>query len=491
VEKIKAKRAWKLLKLKFSRLISEKTSIRTKILLNFILIVVISVSTFNVLLVYFVRQHYYSNLEALMTSQIKTSVELYQRFFSDSTLEENVLYNVDVFWSQTEAQVQILDRDGTVLLDSIGVKHAKPITSTDVAAALKGEKGKWVGKVDYDKDSVMAISYPLIRENKIEGVLRFVASLRDVDKEVRKIAILFFTVAAVIVVVVFTLSLFLADSIVNPIKELTNVAQRMAKGNYSERSKKYGEDEINKLSHTLNYMSDEIIKREKVKNEFIASVSHELRTPLTAIKGWAVTLNSQDIDDINLVKSGLEIIEKESDRLSSMVEELLDFSRFVTGNITMHFEEIATRELIDFMQKFMAIRSAKEGISYSIDVGEVPIAFTADKNRFKQVLVNVLDNAFKFTSEGGKVELHIYKEEYYLVFKISDNGTGISEEDLQRVKEKFFKGKSSKSQTGLGLSISDEIIKLHRGVLAFESQLDIGTDVYVKIPLEGLEREMQ
>lgn len=488
MEKIKLKRVWKIIKLKLSRLFSERTSVRTKILLNFILIVVISVSTFNVLLVYFVRQHYYSNLEALMTSQIKTSVEFYQRFFSDSTLEENVLYNVDVFWSQTEAQVQILDKDGNVLLDSIGVKHTKPVTSSDVTSALKGEKGKWIGRVDYDNYSVMAISYPLIRENKIEGVLRFVASLRDVDKEVRKIAVLFFTVAAVIVVVVFTLSLFLADSIVNPLKELTSVAQRMAKGNYSERSKRYKEDEINKLSNTLNYMSDEIIKREKVKNEFIASVSHELRTPLTAIKGWAVTLNSQEIDDISLVKSGLDIIEKESDRLSAMVEELLDFSRFVTGNITMNFEEIATRELVDFVQKFMAMRSSKEGISYTINVGEVPIAFTADKNRFKQVLVNILDNAFKFTSEGGRVDLNIYKEDDYLVFKISDNGIGISQEDLKRVKEKFFKGKSSKSQTGLGLSISDEIIKLHRGILTFESQLNVGTDVYVKIPCEGLVR---
>ena len=482
MEKIIFRRLRKNIRLKFIRAFAESKSIRTKLLLNFILIVLISVSTFDALLIYFVRQHYYSNLEALMTSQIKTSVEFYQRFFSDSSLEENVLYNVDVFWSQTDAQVQIISKDGTVLMDSIGVKHEKPLTSPDITTALNGGKGKWVGNVDYDKDKVMAIAYPLVRDNKTEGVLRFVASLRDVNREVRKISILFLSVGMVIIILVFSLSLFMADSIVNPLKELTHIALKMAKGNYSVRCKKYKEDEINKLSNTLNYMAEEIINRDTIKNEFIASVSHELRTPLTAIKGWAVTLNN-DMEDTAILKDGLDIIVKESDRLSTMVEELLDFSRFVTGKIILNMEEVTTEEFIKYIRKFMEVRAAKEGIEYGIIKDELPITFIADVNRFKQVLINVLDNAFKFTPRGGRVELSICKEGDFMTFKVSDTGIGISKEDLPKVKERFFKGKSSKSQTGLGLSISDEIIKLHSGSLIFKSELDRGTDVYIRIPV--------
>lgn len=482
MEKLTLRKLRKTIKLKILRAFSESKSIRTRLLINFILIVLISVSTFDVMLIYFVRQHYYSNLEALMTSQIKTSVEFYERFFSDSSLEENVLYSVDVFWSQTDAQVQIISKDGTVLLDSIGVKHENQLLSPDVTAALNDGKGKWVGNVDYDTDKVMAIAYPLVRNDKPEGVLRFVASLRDVNREVRKISLLFLSVGMVIIIIVFSLSLFMADSIVNPLKELTHVAMKMAKGNYSVRCKKYKEDEIIKLSNTLNYMAEEIINRDNIKNEFIASVSHELRTPLTAIKGWAVTLNS-GIEDTAILKDGLDIIVKESDRLSVMVEELLDFSRFVTGKITLNMEEVSTEEFLKYIRKFIEVRAAKEGLDYSISKEDIPFSFTADLNRFKQVLINVLDNAFKFTPKGGRVELNVYREDNSLTFKVSDTGIGISKEDLPKVKEKFFKGKSSKSQTGLGLSISDEIIKLHGGSLIFRSELDKGTDVYIKIPI--------
>ncbi|MEG2539169.1 MAG: histidine kinase dimerization/phospho-acceptor domain-containing protein, partial [Clostridium sp.] len=127
----------------------------------------------------------------------------------------------------------------------------------------------------------------------------------------------------------------LTKTITGPLNEVTKVASIMAKGDFKVKSKKYYEDEIGKLSDTLNFLSDEIIKKDDLKNDFISSVSHELRTPLTSIKGWAITLKEFGSDK-EMLSDGLDIIEKESDRLSGMVEELLDFSKFVSGKITLN-----------------------------------------------------------------------------------------------------------------------------------------------------------
>lgn len=463
--------------------VSTKKSIRRRLLINFIMVAVISVGILDALLIYFVKQHFYNNMEAVLTNQIKISTDFYSRYFSNTPLEYNVLDNVDVFWKQTTAQVQIITLDGKVLLDSIGVLNKEVVDSSDFKKAVKGELGTSIGKVDYDSAGVMAVSCPLKADEEIVGVLRFVTSLREVNREVGKIAVIFIGVGIVVVIAVVAVSLFMADSIVNPIKDVTRAAQKMASGNYAVRSRKYMDDEIGKLSDTLNYMADEIVKREQLKNEFIASVSHELRTPLTAIKGWAVTLNDQQIDDTGLVRDGLQIIEKETERLSSMVEEMLDFSKFVSGKVTLNKEKINLSSFFEYIAKYVELRSDRDKIDFTMECPENLPEIEADRNRLKQVLINVLDNAFKFTAEGGSVLLTVSKGKKQITIAVKDTGCGISSDELPKVKERFYKGKNSKSQNGLGLSISDEIVKLHGGSLEFESELNVGTTVYITLPV--------
>ncbi len=217
-------------------------------------------------------------------------------------------------------------------------------------------------------------------------------------------------------------------------------------------------------------------------------MSHELRTPLTSIKGWAITLKSQELRDEELLQDGLEIIEKESDRLAGMVEELLDFSRFVSGRITLDKETVDMKNLIEQVGKQLQPRAKERDLdfSYSYD-SELP-NIVADENRLKQVLINLLDNAFKFTSDGGQVNLACNLMEDGILIQVEDTGIGISQEDLPYIKDKFYKGKSSKSHSGLGLSICDEITKLHGGVMEIESELNKGTKISVFLPKEGGEQ---
>lgn len=458
-------------------------SIRNRLVKNFVLITIISVFILEAILINFVKQYYYNNVESILTNQIKISADFYSRYFSNTSLEDNLLDNVDVFWKQTLAQVQIIDPSGKVLMDSIGVIPKEEIQDVDFKKALHGQKGTWRGKVAYDRSNVIAVAYPLKSDDQIVGVIRFITTLREVNKEIANISLLFFIIGIIVISIVIVFSIFLANTIIEPLKEVTQVAEKMAAGNFKVRSYKRFNDEIGKLSDTLNYMAEEILKKDQLKNEFICSVSHELRTPLTAIKGWAVTLNKVEPKDKELVGEGLKIIEKESDRLTLMVEELLDFSKFVSGRISLNKEKVDIKNLIQYIEKHMRPRALRENIKLIVQYEQILPIIDIDENRIKQVLINILDNAFKFTSPEGTVFFITKQEQNYISMCIIDNGCGISSEDLPRVKEKFYKGKSSKSQNGIGLSICDEIIKMHHGLLEINSELNKGTTVYIKLPL--------
>lgn len=459
-------------------------SIKTRLAYSFMSIIIISILAFIVILSIFIKEYYYKNLEEVLENQIKISANFYSRYFSDASLEDNIMDNVDVFWKLTSAQVQIIDTSGEVLMDSIGVELAEPLDTADFKKALNGEIGRWIGKPSYTSESVMAVSHPLKSNHEIVGVMRFITSLEPINQQINRILNLFMVIGLFVILISGIISFLLANGIIRPIQEVTKVAEKMAAGDFQVRSVKKSDDEIGKLSDTLNYMADELIKKENIKNEFIASVSHELRTPLTSIKGWAIILNTADPEERQLFKDGLKIIETETERLSDMVEDLLDFSKLISGKITLNKKETNINSLVGYIKRHMTPVAERNNIEFIVEYDENLPSAVLDENRIKQVLINVLDNAFKFTDPEGWVKFTTRIEGDMLVMIVEDNGCGISEEDLPNVKQKFFKGKNSRSSSGIGLSVSDEIVRLHNGSMQIESQKGEGTKVTIKLPLK-------
>jgi len=449
--------------------------------MSFMFIIVITVIILEFFLITSIRQNYYKNMEDILLNQLQTSTDLYVRYFSDATLPENILNNVDTFWKQATAQVEIIDMHGRVLMNSQGIITDSPAETDDVKNALKGEKGIWVGRVPYAPEKVMAAASPIVVATEQVGILRFVASLREVNKEIRNIAYKYLSFGGVVILFSGLVSIILANTITEPLKQVILAAEEMAGGNFKVKNVRKSKDEIGKLSETLNYLASEILKRDELKNNFISSVSHELRTPLTSIKGWAVTLK-QGYENKELLQDGLDIIEKESDRLTHMVAELLDFSRFVSGKITLKKDKVDIADLLEHLRIQLTPRALREEINFQVRYdGNNPFLDT-DGNRLKQVFINLLDNAFKFTSSGGQVSLTTMSDDEQYYFYIEDSGCGIPQEELHRVKEKFYKGKSSKSQNGIGLSISDEIIRLMKGKLEISSEVGRGTRITITLP---------
>lgn len=455
--------------------------IRRRMVKYFMLIILLTIGILNILMIGYIRNYYYSSTEQILENQLNTSADFYNKNFSYLSLEENIYDNIDMFWNESNVQVQIIDVNGKLLMDSLGVKEGRIIDTPDVKKALDNGYERWIGD-GYNGEKVMAVSRPLMSSGKVTGVLRYITSLKDVNRSIKIIMIVFSIVSLIVLCIGLILSLVVCQGIINPIKELTTVAETMASGNLEIRSINNSPDEIGKLSSTLNYMAEELSKKEKLKNNFISSVSHELRTPLTAIKGWVITLNS-DLKDEEILKVGFDIIEKETERLSNMVEELLDFSRLVSGKIDMKKELLDLKEVVDYIAIYLKPRAERENIDFQINVQEGLPKVWIDPDRMKQVFINILDNAFKFSENDGKVELNILKSKENLIkIAIKDNGCGIDEDILPRIKEKFVKGRNSKSQNGIGLSICDEIIDQHGGTLNIFSKENVGTEVVIKLP---------
>ncbi len=300
----------------------------------------------------------------------------------------------------------------------------------------------------------------------------------------RNCLLIFFTL------VLFEIFLFLASkrfikSIVKPVDEISKMARRIALGDFKTRLVKQEKSEFSELCSTINYMAQKLYESEQMKNDFISSVSHELRTPLTAIKGWAETIILDDPktkENLEMNKKGMEIIVSESERLCAIVEELLDFSKLQNGRTVLNLEKIdIIAELSEAVYIFVKrAKSENKFLLYSEPETLSPVL--GDKNRLKQVFINIIDNALKYTREKGVVNVSAKEVDNFINIEISDNGVGIPKSELPKVKDKFYRGKFSKNGSGIGLALANELVLLHSGRIEIKSEENVGTVVNVYLP---------
>jgi signal transduction histidine kinase len=286
--------------------------------------------------------------------------------------------------------------------------------------------------------------------------------------------------------VFFISGLSFVRSITVPLKNLGEVAHTIASGDFEYRINPKSDDEIGDLCIAVNNMAEELGKTEKMQNEFISSVSHELRTPLTAIQGWMETLGSLKDTGSPEYKNGMQIITSETTRLSTMVEELLDFSRIRrSGSLAMNMEELdIVAELTEAYLMFKQ-RVISEDKVLEYEEPEDIISVMGDRYRLKQVFVNIIDNAIKYSEEKSTVSIKLNFDDEWVNIRIIDNGKGIAAKDMPYIKNKFYRADHSVKGSGIGLAVANEIIELHGGELDIKSEKDVGTVVSIKIPKSG------
>jgi signal transduction histidine kinase len=320
--------------------------------------------------------------------------------------------------------------------------------------------------------------------------VRFLVSLVHVDRQIAWVISGLVLLGCVILLLVLFSSSYFINSIVNPVGEVGETARRIAQGDFRARLTKKNDDEIGELCDIINYMAEELGAAETMKNDFISSVSHELRTPLTAIQGWGETILSDGGEDKETLQKGMKVIISETDRLSSMVEELLDFSRMQSGRLKLILSRMdPVAELSEAVIMYTE-RAKRDGISLIYEEGDIYAPIRGDKNKIRQVFVNVIDNAIKYSDHGGTVTVSANIVQGKLVITVTDTGIGIREDDLGKIKTKFYKANSTRRGSGIGLAVADEIITRHNGTLEVHSQYGKGTTVTITLPIMKKQDEL-
>ena len=457
-------------------------SIRKQLVSNYVLVALIAVLLLESMFMVVISQYYLGGVERILMTDVETAANFYNRSASKGDIYTKSNYIFENLDMEENALVEVLDLNGRVIIDSSGSSSEEIVTTGDFIQALSGRIDSWTGRSELD-EMIIAVSAPIYDDSNVVGVLRYVSSLEPVYQVIFRYVIVSLLFGLAVVCVAYIFARAMSKRILVPIQELVRVTEEVAQGNYKVTAIKYHNDEIGQLVDAVNIMTKEITRADQAKSEFISSISHELRTPLTSIKGWAETMQDMN-DDPEIIEEGLGIIGKETDRLIILVNDLLDFSRLQAHRIELKKEEFSISHLLEDIHNQFAVRCHQERVKMTVLTDNNEGWVFADYNRLKQVFINIVDNAMKFTVGRPRAEIKISSQvlDDQIVMIIEDNGSGISPEDLKRVKEKFYKGSSNKSGTGLGLSIASEIMELHGGKMLIDSTQGKGTKVVLVMP---------
>lgn len=432
--------------------------------------------------------YYYTSVRDNLVSRSSSSATFFNKYLNSNyeSFYTGAEKFVTEFDQKEKMEVQVIDSFGRVILSSSGLTSGTIPSTNDVQETLSLQKTSYYMGKDYlTEERVISTSSPLYySDGEMIGSIRYVTSLSNVESQILTNILLSLGLSVLVLSLVVVSNRYFIKSILEPVLKINAVAREIADGKYGKRLQKIYDDEIGQLCDTINYMSDEISRVERMKNDFISSVSHELRTPLTAIGGWSETLLAYGENQDDETSIGLTIINREAQRLTQMVEELLDFGRLESGRLTLDIDICdVSRELFEAVYMYRSLLE-KENFEILFTKEEHDYHVNGDSHRLKQVFLNIIDNATKYGREGGKAEISIDKVETEIIVKVRDYGAGISEKDLPFVKQKFYKGASKKRGSGIGLAVTDEIINLHGGSIDIFSKENEGTTIYIKIPTE-------
>ena len=431
--------------------------------------------------------NYYANARSALEAKATAGTDYfntyamtsYDKYFRSATLYANS------FEDSASIELQFLDRNGHVEVSTRSLMTgSKPGTKDIIDALTSGRVSSFRGVDPATGEKIIAASGLLKFNGRVVGVMRFVTATRNLDSQVLLTVLIILAIMAAVIFVIVISSLLLINNVVAPVSAVSEAAKQISGGSYGYQIPNRYADEMGELVDNINDMSLKIGENEKLQSEFISSVSHELRTPLTAINGWGETLLADDGSDPEALRRGLNIIVKESGRLTNMVEELLDFSKMVDGRFALHLEQMDLQaEFEDAVYTYREVFK-QQGITldyHSDGVYDEPI--TADPERLKQVFCNVLDNAAKHGGAGKRIETRLVRRGSHYIITIRDYGPGIPADDLPHVKEKFYKGGSKARGSGIGLAVCDEIIRLHNGTLAIGNAKGGGCIVTIRLPI--------
>jgi signal transduction histidine kinase len=473
----------------------KKTTFRAKLLIAFLLM--------NVVLIPFSVTNRIAHTRSLIFDRETNAVNNIGRLVANEVAQDlNTDRKIDLLDVLALSIKQTHIEFVSVLDETMKVLYSTDYTLLGSSTRYKDSKG-----IEYEKGPVFITSFPLV---KFKGSIQLGYSLEGVRQDLSKAFWSSISIGALMLAMTLGIAWFMSGILTEPLDRMIAIAHRYATGDFTARVSVSYRDNIGELAQTLNDMAAQLsdltenmqskikektrlleesnkklLELDKLKSDFVAMVSHELRTPLTSIIGFAKTMQSLKLTPEQRLDY-LRIVESEGRRLAELIEEYLDISKIESGNFAIKTASFDFRRLVAETMDSLNVQYAGRITSrIEENIPEV----TGDRNMLKRVLVNVVDNACKYSSAESPVTVTVQTQDEKVVVSVEDNGPGIPKEDHERVFQKFYRGKigaaSRTRGTGLGLAISRGIVEAHGGTIRIGEGSDQGTQIIIEIPVSG------
>ncbi|MBO4884165.1 MAG: HAMP domain-containing protein [Clostridia bacterium] len=392
-------------------------------------------------------------------------------------------------------RVLVLDLYGTVQADSLSQLNGTRFSRREAASVLNGHGADYGYYFSGDRGAILlsralagsmvCVYAAPIGAETLRGVLVYITMSQSAYRSLMNIQTQMLTWLVLVTIAVMLVSLFVSRFFTRPISELNEGIVEMTRGDFSNRVRVRGKNEFAQLAVAFNMMCDRIESLDKARNQFVSNASHELKTPLSTMKILIETLMYQDPMDPGMTREFLTDINKEIDRLSSVISDLLTLVSIDGGEKPMDAKPIAVADLLSENMRRLQPLARERGIEMTLAVRE-QATVTGDASRLTQVFYNLMDNAIKYTGRGGTVRVELSRREKRAIVKVIDTGIGIPKEDQQHVFDRFYRVDKARSRdtggTGLGLSIVKQIVLMHGGRIEVASEENKGSTFTVDLP---------
>ncbi len=454
-----------------------------RLLVAYIFIMIIIVGLLSLLMSQYLKVYFFNNKQKELTNisrQVETQLIRHRR--GDLTREE-LEKQVNVIGRVTNSRIIIVDgRNSGAAVANTGLDDE---LERILKRVLDGEKVVRRQQYASELDTyVVAVGVPT-GAGKNKGAILLFSPVYEVDQALSRIYEIIWITAGIALAVGLVLVWVTSRRISRPVVELSRMAEQIARGEAVADVPGTAGDEIGHLTRSFNYMKNRLAETDRMRREFIAGVSHELRTPLTSVRGFIQGMLDGVICAEDREKY-LGLAFDETNRLTRLTNDLLDLTKLEAGVIRLNKQEIKLCELID--DSILTVcRSSEKDIFYpEVTVTPEDLSLQADPDRLKQVLINLLSNACRYTPEGGRIEIAAELTGSTVKISVKDNGPGIPADELPFIFEKFHRVDKSRDSaaggSGLGLSIVKELVELHGGRITARSISGKGTVFDIVLP---------
>lgn len=386
--------------------------------------------------------------------------------------------------SQLDTRIRLLDPEGNVLVDSLPEENGAPVALL-VDKVLAGEYA--MNADGEETQDSMHLALPLVRGNQLIGAIYLSQPLDDLTAVVSDLRSRWLLAGLVAALLSAAAGLLLSRAISRPIGRLTVAARAVAGGDYDHQVPVRSRDELSQLSRAFNEMTSRLRIARQTQTDFVANVSHELRTPLTSIKGMVETLRDGAVDDPQVRDRFLETVESETDRLIRLVRDLLTMTRADSKAMELKRKPTGLVELARIAAEQLEPVAAGRELTIEVVAPASLPPVNLDPDQISQVLLNLLDNAIKYSRPGGTITIEISQEGPEALVQVRDQGIGIPADQLPKIGQRFYRADRARSRSdggsGLGIAIAQALVQAHGGRLWLESQHGAGTTVFFTIPI--------